>query len=237
MKCISGVNCGKGIFKCDKCLSVQVLNSDADILLPCNKCNNTNFNIDLTFERSDNGYKTKFDEVIFLLEISVFMCEFLKLESFYNVIAVQLRILFIDNPLIYKIYNESCKNKLLFHPHSGNYPDDANFPFQAIPAKELFDYSKQPIKMDKWLKQLVVINNSFDPINISDIIKLWANKNGGAHVDKVLNENDMLIIVAIGEPFLLEIAKYIIKQTGYDLNNDVHEKFMIQYEISKNNNN
>ncbi|PES60328.1 hypothetical protein CN507_30415 [Bacillus cereus] len=47
-------------------------------------------------------------------------------------------------------------------------------------------------------------------IIIKDIIKNYANKNGGAHVDSVLDIKGLLI-AELGDKYIQEISKYILE--------------------------
>ena len=93
----------------------------------------------------------------------------------------------------------------------------------------LFDKSKTPIDLDRWLKQEVAWSKHWDPINIKEVIDAWANKNGGAHVDSKVPEKEMFIIAVFGKDYLIAISRYVIEILGYDLKKDINEHFLLPY--------
>ncbi len=223
MICKSGKNWGRNIYKCCKCGKTQQLNTNEDVLQICS-CGNDEFYTSIEFERSDIGNKEKLHEIIKILEISIFLCEVLKLDAFYNVIAVQLRILLCDSNRILR----TVIKKPMFHPHTGE-RFKGTTDFETILYTHLFDKSKEKIKLDKWLNQEVIWSKHWEPITIREIIKAWANKNGGAHVENKIPEREMFVIAVSGKDYLLTIAKYVIELLGYDLKNDIMEYFIKPY--------
>lgn len=223
MRCKAGKKWGENSYKCCVCGTVQKLQTNNEILKKCS-CGNDEFDCHINFKRSSIGFKVKLDEIIRILEVSVFLCEALKLESFYNVIAVQLRIILCDN-------KEIIKSKLqqpMLHPHTGkifNESDD----FKFILSNDLFDKTREPISLEKWLNQEIAWSESWRPMTIKEVIKAWANKNGGAHVDPSIPEKEMFAITIFGEHYLITIARYIIELLGYDLENDMVEYFFKPY--------
>lgn len=233
MRCKAGKSWGKNYYKCSKCGATQRLENDEDILELCS-CGNNEFDVSIEFERSDNGFKEKLDEIIRVLEVSIFLCEALKIDSFYNVIAIRLRILLCDNKRIIR----SALQKPKLHPHTGDRFKGTS-DFESILSENLFDKTKTPIPLDKWLKQEVVWSLHWEkPMTVYDVIIAWANKNGGAHVDSRVPEKEMFVIAVSGKDYLIAIARYVIGLLGYDLNNDILEYFLRPYNkllISKNN--
>jgi len=223
MKCRAGKNWGRNTYKCTKCTAITKLENNEEILKACS-CGNDEFEVSIFFERSNHGYEEKLEEIVRILEISVFLCRALKIQSFYNVIAVQLRILLYDN-------NRLIRTKLRkpkFHPHSGN-KFKGTEDYETILSENLFDKSKTPIDLDRWLKQEVAWSKHWDPINIKEVIDAWANKNGGAHVDSKVPEKEMFIIAVFGKDYLIAISRYVIEILGYDLKKDINEHFLLPY--------
>lgn len=224
MKCKAGKKWGKNTYKCTKCGITQIL-EDNDVVLKVCDCGNSEFDVSLEYERSNNGLKAKLDEIIRILEVSIFLCQALKIYSFYNVIAIQLRILLCGNKRIIR----SALQKPKLHPHTGiRFKGTSDF--ELILSENLFDKTKTAISLDNWLKQEVVWSSHWDkPITIYEVIIAWANKNGGAHVDSRVPEKDMFIIAVLGKGYLIAIARYIIELLGYDLDSDMLEYFLQPY--------
>lgn len=223
LKCKAGTSWGKSLYICCQCGANQQLKTNEEILQMCS-CGSEVFDSPIEFERSDNGYKEKLDEIIRILEVSIFLCEALKIDAFYNVIAVQLRILLCDNNRILR----ATIPKPMFHPHTGKTfkgSDD----FETVLSEDLFDKSKPAIRLDTWLKQEVVWSLHWDPMTIREIINAWANKNGGAHVDSRIPEKEMFAIAVSGKDYLIAIARYVVELLGYDLHNDILEYFLKPY--------
>lgn len=223
MKCKAGNSWGKNTYKCSKCEATQILNTNEEILQNCS-CGNDEFDASLKFQRSDMGFKEKLDEIIRILEVSIFLCQALKIESFHNVIAVQLRILLCDNN---RIINSNLQSPM-FHPHTGKVFEGTD-DFKSILSDNLFDRTKATISLDEWLKQEIVWSPHWDSMNIREVIIAWANKNGGAHVDSVIPEKAMFAIAVSGKNYLIAIARYVVELLGYDLNNDITEHLFIPY--------
>ena len=118
----------------------------------------------------------------------------------------------------------------MFHPHTGERFKGIT-DFETILYTHLFDKSKEKIKLDKWLNQEVIWSKHWEPITIREIIKAWANKNGGAHVENKIPEREMFVIAVSGKDYLLTIAKYVIELLGYDLKNDIMEYFIKPYNL------
>lgn len=220
LKCKAGVNWGRNSYKCCKCGKTQELSTHEEVLLICS-CGNDEFESTINFERSGNGNLEKLDEIIRILEVSIFLCEVLKMDAFYNVIAVQLRILLCDNNRILR----SKVKKPMLHPHTG-VKFSGTSDFQTILSDNLFDKTKETIKLERWLRQEVIWSTHWEPLTIWDTITAWANKNGGAHMDSRIPETDMFVIAVSGKDYLLSIARYTIETLlEYDLNNDIVEYF------------
>ncbi|WP_368293696.1 hypothetical protein [Dehalobacter sp. TBBPA1] len=217
MKCKAGKNWGKNTYKCCRCGTIVILNTN-DEILQCCSCGNDEFDAPIKFERSQMGFKEKLDEIVRILEVNIFLCEGLKIEAFYNVIAVQLRILLCDiNPVISSVIQNP-----MFHPHTGKVFEGTD-DFKSILSENLFDKSKETIPLDDWLTQEIVWSRQWDSMNVKEVINAWANKNGGAHVDPVIPEKAMFAIAVSGKDYLLAIGRYVIELLGYDLNNDLVE--------------
>jgi len=224
MKLKAGKNWGQNIYKCCQCGKTQQLMTNEDILQPCS-CGNDEFQATIVFTRSDSGNEEKLCEIIRILEVSIFLCEALKIDAFYNVIAVQLRILLCDPNRILR----SKINKPMLHPHSGK-RFKGTVDYETILHTDLFDKSKEKVKLDKWLKQEVIWSKHWEPITIREVINAWANKNGGAHIDSEIPEREMFVITVSGKDYLLTIARYVvIELLGYDLKNDIMECFIKPY--------
>lgn len=173
----------------------------------------------IEFKRSDNGFKEKLVEIIrFFLEVSIFLCQALKIDSFYNVISIQPRILLCENkPIIRDVLK---KPKL--HPHTGNRFKGTS-DFESILSENLFDKTKPEIPVS------CMDFTSGELMTVYDVITAWANKNGGAHVDLRVPEKDMFAIAVSGKDYLIAIACYVINLLGYDLNKDILEHFLQPY--------
>lgn len=223
LKCRAGKKWGRNLYKCCQCGKGQELNTGEDVLQICS-CGNDEFDSTIVFKRSDNGNKEKLLEIIRILETSIFLCEALKLDAFYNVIAVQLRILVCEPNRILR----SKIQKPMLHPHTGE-RFNGTTDFETILYTNLFDKRKEKIKLDKWLNQEVVWSTHWEPITIREVINAWANKNGGAHVDHKIPEREMFIIAVSGKNHLLAIAKYVIELLGFDLKDDIMEHLLKPY--------
>jgi hypothetical protein len=223
--CKAGKKWGMNKYVCCKCGKIQFLNTNEDILQVCS-CGNEEFISTAKFNRSEIGNKQKLDEVIRILEISIFLCEVLKINSFYNVIAVQLRILLCESNN--NILNSKLKKPML-HPHTGEKLIGLN-DYELILETNLFDRSKDKIELEEWLCQEICWSKHWKPITIRDVIKAWANKNGGAHIDSKIPEREIFIILTIGEGYLLTIAKYLLEILECDLEMDVVKYFIKPFQ-------
>jgi hypothetical protein len=160
MKCKAGKNWGKNTYKCCRCGAITILNTNEEILQSCS-CGHDEFDATIKFKRSQMGFKGKLDELIRILEVSIFLCEGLKIEAFYNVIAVQLRILLCDSNRVIS----SVTQDPMFHPHTGivfEGPDD----FKSVLSENLFDKTKATISLDDWLNQDIVWSRHWSSMNI-----------------------------------------------------------------------
>lgn len=229
MRCKAGKKWGKNFYECCLCGNKLELKNNDEILPTCT-CGSKEYKTSLKFTRSANGCLQKLDEIIHILEVSIFLCKALKLEEFYNVIAIQLRIILYDNKDIIKL---KVKDPM-FYPHKEKV-FDKNEEVRFISSDELFDESKSLIPLETWLNQEVAWSKNWDkPITIENVIKAWANKNGGAHVDNIIHERQMFIITVFGDYYLIEIAKYTISMLGYDLEKDIVEHFLKPYNLLLN---
>lgn len=223
MKCKSGKNWGKNSYACCKCGIIQELQTNEDILKECS-CGNNEFDTHINFKRSNEGYKKKLDEIIRVIEVSVFLCEALKLDAFYNVLAVELRMILCDNEQII----QSKYRSPMLHPHTGK-EFNGDVDFKLILSDDLFDKTKAPISLERWLSQEIAWSKNWKAMTIREVINAWANKNGGAHVDPSIPEKAMFAIGVFGSHYLLAIAHYVIELLGYDLKNDICECVLKPY--------
>lgn len=218
---------GNGAFKCIKCGYKQNLSQKSEILKTCLQCGGDSFEGSLIFERTLTGLKEKWDESITLLEISTFLCDVLRVESFINVVAVQLRVILCDynrgkdNSLIFKITEEPeihpCRNNNFIYPIQ-NSKDD-----KMILPDDLFDKTQTVISVSDWLSQEVIWNKNEKPITIGQLIKATAEKQGGAHIDSEMKGTDFEASI-LSRDYLIEIAKYIIDFSGNNYYEDVKTK-------------
>lgn len=225
-----GQETGRGKFVCTRCGGKIILSSDSDTLKVCSICSNDEYEGDIVFDRFD--LHDKFDEVIQLLESSIFLYEAVEIEPFLNVIASQLRLLLCDT---HQGQDISILPKVVdvveFHPCKSNYlkvksdnPDN-----KMILARDMFDYEAEPIELKIWLNQEILFNSDEkSPITVREIIKYYANKNGGAHIDEELRGRELFTIY-LSESYLLEIGKYIIKWLNRDIVKDVRNKLVTPF--------
>jgi|GEM_PF-1789962 len=225
---------GKGKFTCTKCGSKVIISSNDEILNRCKSCSNDEFEGDVTFERSELNLKNKFEEVILILETSVFLYEAVGISAFINVVASQLRLLLCDTfkgediSLLPKVFNS-----VKFHPCKNEYvqvgsdnPDN-----KMIISGNLFDYQAQTIDLNSWLEQEIIFcSDEKSPIKIKEIIKYAANKHGGAHIDEELMGRE-LFTITLSDSYLVEIGKYIIKWLDRDILWEVHDKFVKEFFV------
>lgn len=178
---------------------------------------------DFDYLRSEKGTKDKYNEAIDILEYSWLMTQFFNVQEFNHVIAVQLRILLCDTTKDsdYRVINNSLINRI--EPNLKLYPvtkletiQAGNEVYAYVP-KNFFDYSQPMIDLSSWLDQVILkmtLLGKLQTFTIRDFIKGYANKSGGAHVDKVLKEKN-LIIEDQGEK-LSTIAEGFLKSIGRD---------------------
>lgn len=173
----------------------------------------------MVFNRTNNGHLIKFQECLKLLEYSMLMVRFFHVREFNNVIAVQLRMLLNDK--------SSGKENSLYRKIN---PDPKLFPVSNklymsedgihafFPLGEMFDYSGPMIDLDAWLNQTVFkmqFSGEMQEVAIKDVIRFYANKSGGAHVDSTLAAKPFLIDVQ-GEFMLSDIAEGFLRSLGRD---------------------
>lgn len=212
-----------GKYKCNKCKKIELV--DAEILPKCS-CGSNEFKLALQLERSIQGYRIKLEEIITILETSILLSEILKLDAFYNVIALQLRILLCDNNKVLS----STHSELLFHPCSSN-KMSTDSGFSLVLADDLFDKNQNKIEKGAWLNQEIAWSVGFEkPLTIKSVIKSWADKNGGAHVDHVLPFENLYADTLLGKGHLLQIAIYLIDLLGFDLEQDLNNKVIMPFK-------
>lgn len=172
----------------------------------------------LKFLRSEIGLKEKLDEIIKILEISVYLVEELQREEFLNVIAAQLRILLCENNVL--SYNDNFS----MHPIKRDMLqiEDINI----TSANDLFDTTKDEITLSEWRNQIIARDLDGNEISIVRVIKAYANKNGGAHVDRQVPDRDLFAITVLAKSYLINIAKYVIKKLEYDYITDIHSNLL-----------
>lgn len=182
-------------------------------------------NENLTFERSQQGFKNQMDECIEVISLGVVFTDLVKIESFYTVIAAQLRLLLcdtskrgnqiIDNSLILKVFDNPK-----FPPLSNDYQeiDVEDSKGKFINRNNVFDKQAEPIELNTWLEQRLYSIDNDAAITIFDVIKFYANKNGGAHVDSQVTGRELFAIM-MAENYLNDIAKCVMEQLEYDWQN------------------
>ena len=216
---VSGENKYKGTYECLSCNKTVELKKDGDSLPKC-ICGNNKYSLKVFFDRSSNGIKLKFEEIISILSICIFLVDAIGNKAFLNPVAVQLRILLCDssrgkdNSLIPKAIPS-----MKFHPIKLEYLniEDA----KIIPSYNLFDTNSSKISLSDWLNQEIIEVDFHDKkTTVRDFIKTAADKLGGAHIDTKL-EGYHLLIESFQKNYLIEIGKYIIKETGYDYINTI----------------
>jgi hypothetical protein len=223
MKISAGINWGKGEYICNKCGKKQILSDNKEILQQCN-CGEILFNLKMAISRSENGLADKLSEAITIIEVSIFLYKILKLNEFLAVISIQLRILLCDgkNSLLPKVINGP-----LFYPCKDEFLSIRGA--EIIMENNLFDAQREKISIDDWLSQIIYRDNRTSiNIPIKDIIRSWADTNGGAHVDNELEE-DELYALAFFREHLLMISEYLITELGFDLKEDIKNKVIIPY--------
>lgn len=228
MKVTSGKKWGADSYICDTCGKVQTLADNEEELKPCD-CGSTTFDSQLEITRSDIGLSKKADEILNIIAVAIFLVEALDLKEFINVISTQLRILLIDGKSLLKLKAGSLR----FHPCTGQIFDGTT-EIKTVLYSELFDYTAELIPIDKWQKQEIAWSKHWKPITIYNVIHAMANKNGGTHVDKTIPEDAFMAIEVLGESYILEIAKYVMKMAGRNYKSDVYNLLLVPYEKFKN---
>jgi hypothetical protein len=224
MKISAGKNSGKGEYVCSKCGKTQILTNNEEILQKC-KCGETLFDYKMKIARSENGLSRKLSEAITIIEVSIFLLNTLSLEEFLAVIAIQLRILLFDgnNSLLPKVINQP-----IFYPCKDEFLSLRGA--EIIMENNLFDTQKERISIDDWGNQIIYRDNK-NSINLSikNIIRSWADTNGGAHVDNTLDE-DELYAISFFRNHLLVISDFLITVLGFDLSEDLKNKVVLPFK-------
>lgn len=220
-----GDNPGIGRYKCTACGRYNRISKKDELLKPCYSCGNNEFTGRLDFKLSSVGLQRKLDEILTVLEISIFLYDVLKIEAFQNVIAVQLRLLLCDNfdgkdisvlPLIHSDFK--------LHPVRKEFIAVESTETKFISSSNLFDDTQNPISIAKWLEQEILIDKKQErPIQIFHLIKYSANKNGGAHLE-TSHESFALSTIIFAGNYLVIIGKYLLSSLGYDYEKDIQNK-------------
>jgi DNA-directed RNA polymerase subunit RPC12/RpoP len=202
----SGEKCYSGTYYCSKCKKPQIVQNNDDLLNQC-PCGNNIFYLHLPL--SDDGRSKKFRGCLKNIETNYFLYNFLKDDCYLSVIAVQLRILLTDkikDRLLPKIIENPR-----FHPICSPYNILSNGDSIILP-ENLFDKTKDKITLDQWLDQKVYIDiDEAFSIKISEIIKFWSNKNGGAHLEDSINEIVFRVLeMKVFHDYILKISEYLI---------------------------
>jgi hypothetical protein len=93
----------------------------------------------------------------------------------------------------------------------------------------LFDTEREKITIDNWRNQIVYRDNANNiSLTVDKIIRYWANKNGGAHIEKKRSE-DNLYGIALFKEHLLTISEYLISDHGNDINVDIKNKVIVPF--------
>lgn len=183
----------------------------------------------LIFNRSEKGHEIKFEESLKIIEYSIMLVEFFRINEFNNVLASQLRLLLHDinggkdNSLIKKV---QVQDDPTLYPVSDKFYklDDGS---EFISGVELFDYSKAKVNLSAWLNQVIykirLGENKYN-LTIKDFIRFSANKSGGVHVDSDLREKALVVDVH-RDRFLSYIAKGVLKSLNRDPNESFEENF------------
>ena len=173
--------------------------------------------------RSEHSIKEKFHQCITILEVSICMVDKFEIDEFLAVIATQLRILLCDtknrkeNSLILKVIDNP---KFLTFSDRFKSPSYLN----GTPKKvsDMFDDNSKYVELEEWLNQEFLGFWGTDKLSLREIIKAFADKDGGAHTDSELKEKDMYTIVSASD-HLLYVAQYIIKCTGRDYHKEIND--------------
>jgi len=178
----------------------------------------------LTFKKSKEGLKKQMDDCIEVMSLSVVLADLIKVKSFTTVIAAQLRLLLCDtskNHRTQKIIDNSLILKVIDNPKLPPLSNDyleietKNSKGKFINEQNMFNKKSNPIELDTWIKQKVYHIDGNRPTTILDIIKSYANKQGGAHVDSKVNGKE-LFATMMGEDYLNHIAKCVMEHLEYD---------------------
>jgi len=173
--------------------------------------------------RSDINHFEKFTQCVEMLEVSLFLVHRLEIDSFINVIATQLRILICDsnrgkdNSLLLKVVDEPLL--LSF----GNITNPYKFlNGERRTVYDLFDDNSKPVALGEWVNQIIIQYDSKNYYSVKDLIKTFAEKDGGAHVDSNLNWTE-IITTNVGVNYLILIALYILHCISADYDKDIKE--------------
>ena len=220
MKVSSGTAWGIGKYTCDKCKTEQILLAEGDTLEQCSNCGGNSFDIQIKLSRSQSGLKNKLSETAVIIETSIFLYQECQFDEFLPVIAGQLRLLLCDtknnkdNSLLPKVIDSP-----FFHPHQQNFITIRDS--KMILEENLFDIRKEKIPLHEWQDQIIYSDTkSGQDLKIYSLIRAWADKNGGAHIDDQIPELD-LIAIALFKGHLIRIAEYVLRFIGGNLQNDI----------------
>jgi len=175
------------------------------------------------YRRSDISHYDKFKQCIEMLEVSLFLVHRLEIDSFINVIATQLRILLCDSN---HRKNNSLLPKVVENPLLLRFGDIAN-PYKFLNGErrtvhDLFDDNSKPIELNEWVNQIIIQYDSKTYYSVKDLIKIFAEKDGGAHVDSNLNWSE-IITTDVGINYLILISLYILNCINADFDKDIKE--------------
>lgn len=182
-------------------------------------------NVEGKYTRSYEAHAEKFRECITILEVSVHLVMHFEIGEFINVVATQLRILLCDtkgkkdNALLSKVIQYPCL-----------YPiKDITSPSRFIDGTpksvtHLIDFSLPPLPLAEWLNQPIIDFGGGETLSIKNLIKLIADKDGGAHVDSDLTWTQ-IFTSRIAETYLLLIALYVISCSGRNYEKDIKQLF------------
>ena len=227
MKVESGILWGKGEYTCCNCSQKTRLHNETEILNPCQNCGCKEFIYEVSIHLSKNGLANKLSDLLTVLETGVFLYDICKLEEFLPIIAAKLRILLCDtqnNSIILKI-----NDNFMIYPTTGNYlllDKYSKTKSKIIMETDLFDVTKEKISLNDWLDQIIYSDETnLVYLSIREIIRTWADKNGGAHVDENRSEKN-LYSIALFKEHLKAISLFIIKTFGNDWSTDIMDKII-----------
>lgn len=176
----------------------------------------------LIFKKSEQGLKKQMDDCIEIMSVSIVLADLVEIESFNTVIATQLRLLLCDTFKRKKeIFDNSLILKVVSNPKLPPLTNDYleittdNSKGRFINRNNMFNEEASPIDLNTWRKQILYYIDGNISITIEDIIKTYANKQGGAHVDGEITGTQLFSTI-MAEKSLSDIAKCIIKHLGYD---------------------